>query len=41
MTGNIVTDFFLYLLIAGAGAASGYVVWQWLLDKPKRPETLP
>ena len=36
MTGNIVTDFFLYLAIAGAGGGFGYAVWQLLLDKPKQ-----
>ena len=36
MTGNIVTDFFLYLLIAAAGAGCGYGIWQLLLDKPRQ-----
>jgi len=35
MTGNIVTDFFLYLAIAGMGAGCGYGIWQLLIDKPK------
>ncbi len=40
MTGNIVTDFFLYLVIAGTGAGCAYGVWHLLLDKPRqlRPE---
>jgi len=36
MTGNIVIDFFLYLVVAGAGAGFGYAVWQLLLEKPKQ-----
>ncbi len=40
MTGNIVTDFFLYLAIAGAGAGCGYGIWQLLIDKPKHSTRL-
>lgn len=32
MTGNIVTDFFLYLAIAGAGAGCAYSVWRMLIS---------
>ena len=38
MTGNIVTDYFLYLAIAACGAGCGYGVWRLLLDKPKQTE---
>lgn len=39
MTGNIVTDFFLYLAIAGIGAAATYGGWRLLLDKPGHQST--
>ena len=37
MTGNIVTDSFLYLAIASIGAGATYGAWRLLLDKPEHP----
>jgi hypothetical protein len=36
MTGDIVIDFFVYLVIAGIGGAATYWGWLLLLDKPKQ-----
>ena len=39
MTGNIISDFFVYLAIAGVGACLTYGGWQLLLDKLREPST--
>lgn len=37
MTGNIISDFFLYIVIASIGGSLAYGAWRLLIKEPGSP----